>query len=236
MTYKRKKITVVMPAYNEEKAIYGVVKDFSKPYVDELIVVDNNSTDKTAELARKAGAKVLFEKKQGYDFAVLKGLKKAKGDIIIITESEGTFVGADMKKLLTYIDDADMVLGTRTCKELVDKDANMGIFLRWGNIFVAKVLQLVYGGMRLTDVGCTFRVIKKKPLKKIIPMFTYITGSYLCSGMIMDALITNLKVIEIPVHYRKRIGVGKITSSGDWKAFTLGLEILRNIFKKKFFD
>jgi len=234
MTYKRKKISVVMPAYNEEKAIYGVVKNFSKPYVDEIIVVDNNSTDKTAALASKAGAKVLSEKKQGYDFAVLKGLKKAKGDIIIITESEGTFVGADMKKLLTYIDDADMVLGTRTCKELVDKDANMGIFLRWGNIFVAKVLQLVYGGMRLTDVGCTFRVIKKKPLKKIIPMFTYITGSYLCSGMIMDTLKAKFKVIEVPVHYRKRIGVGKITSSGNWRAFTLGLEILKNIFKKRF--
>ena len=142
-----------------------------------------------------------------------------------------------MMKLLKYVDDADMVLGTRTCKELVDKDANMGLFLRWGNIFVAKILQLVYGDMRLTDVGCTFRAIKKQALKKIIDIFPlYIKGSYLCSGMIMDALKADLKLVEIPVHYRKRIGVGKITSSGNWKAFTLGLEILFNIFKKKFSD
>ena len=127
MVFKGMKVSVVIPAYNEEESIYDVVKDFSKSYVDEVIVVDNNSTDKTAELAKKAGARVVRETKQGYGYAIQRGLREAKGDIIIVTEADCTFVGDDMEKLLAYINDADMVLGTRTCMQLVEEGANMGI-------------------------------------------------------------------------------------------------------------
>jgi len=134
--YRKKKVSVVIPAYNEEENISKVIKDFSKSYVDEILVVDNNSTDKTEELAKKAGVKVIKEKRQGYGFAIQKGLKEAKGDVIILTEADQTFQGKDMMKLLSYIYDADMVLGTRTCMQLVSKNANMGFFLRWGNILI----------------------------------------------------------------------------------------------------
>ena len=199
MVYNGKKISVVIPAYNEEESIRGVVKDFSKKFVDEVIVVDNNSNDKTAEFGKKEGAKVVKEIKQGYGFAIRRGLKEAKGDVIIVTEADQTFQGKDMIKLLSYIDDADMILGTRTCKELVGRDANMGFFLRWGNIFVGKVLEFLYGNVRLTDVGCTFRAIKRKSLKKIINKFR-VGGSYFSPEMILEALKTNLKVVEIPVN------------------------------------
>jgi len=232
MAHNKKKVSVVIPAYNEEKSISRVIKDFSKSYVDEIIVIDNNSTDRTGKLAKKCGAKVIREAKQGYGFAIRRGLKEAKGSIIIVTEADQTFKGEDMKKLLAFIEDADIVLGTRTCMELVEEGANMGFFLRFGNIFVAKVLELFYGDVRLTDVGCTFRAIKKQALKKIINKFR-VGGSYFSPEMIIEALKANLKIIEIPVNYRKRVGAGKITSAGKWKAFKVGLEMLWLIFSRK---
>jgi len=231
--YNRLKVSVVIPAYNEEKSIFKTVKDFSQPCVDEIIVVDNNCTDKTPELARKAGARVVKQPLQGYGFAIRKGLEEAKGDVIIITEADQTFLGKDIYKLLAYIEDADMVLGTRTCLQLVSKDANMGKFLHWGNIFIAKLLQLFYGNVRLTDVGCTMRAIRKEALKKIIKNFT-VGGNHFSPEMIIEALKANLKVVEVPLNYRKRVGKGKITSSGKWKAFKVGLRMIWLILCKKF--
>jgi len=233
MTFRGMKVSVVIPAYNEEESIFDVVKDFSKHYVDEIIVVDNNSTDRTAELAKKAGAKVVKETRQGYGYAIQRGLREAKGKIIFITEADQTFVGKDMEKFLAYIEDADMIVGTRTCMQLVDKNANMGLFLRWGNILIAKVLEFFYGNVRLTDVGCTFRVIKKKALKKIINRFK-VGGSHFSPEMILEALRANLKVIEIPVSYKQRIGEGKITSASKFKAFIVGLKMLWLIFSRRF--
>ncbi|MDI6825964.1 MAG: glycosyltransferase family 2 protein [Candidatus Aenigmarchaeota archaeon] len=231
--YKGLKVSVVIPAYNEEESIFKTVKDFSQPCVDEIIVVDNNCTDKTPELARKAGAKVIKQPLQGYGFAIRKGLEKAKGDVIIITEADQTFIGKDVYKLLAYIEDADMVLGTRTCLQLVSKDANMGRFFLWGNIFIAKLIQFFYGNVRLTDVGCTMRAIRKKALKKIIKKFL-VGGSHFSPEMIIEALKANLKIVEVPLNYRKRIGIGKITSSGKWRAFKVGLRMIWLIFQKRF--
>ena len=233
MVFKNMKVSVVIPAYDEEESIARVVKEFSKPYVDEVIVVDNNSTDRTAELAKRAGARVVKETKQGYGYAIQRGLREARGDVIIVTEADCTFVGKDMEKLLAYIGDADMVIGTRTCMQLVDEGANMGIFLRWGNVFIAKVLQFLYGNVRLTDVGCTFRAIRKEALRKIIDKFK-VGGSHFSPEMILEALKANLKVVEIPVNYRKRIGKGKITSASKFKAFKVGLKMLWLIFSRKF--
>jgi len=110
-----------------------------------------------------------------------------------------------MEKLLAYINDADMVLGTKTCKELVSKNANMGLYLRGGNIFIAKILEIFYGNVRLTDVGCTFRAIKKICVKKINNKFK-IGGSHFSPEMIIEGLKNNLKIVEVPVNYKKRIG------------------------------
>ena len=95
--WKNKKVSVVFPAYNEEGNIATAVKDFlATDVVDELIVVDNNSKDNTAELAKKSGAKVIKETRQGYGWANRRGLKEAKGDIIITAEPDGTFIGRDI--------------------------------------------------------------------------------------------------------------------------------------------
>jgi len=229
--YVGKRVTVVIPAYNEEKAIERTVKDFSKSYVDEIIVVDNNSVDKTAELAKRAGAKVIRETRQGYGYALRKGMKEAKGDLIILTEGDATFVGDDMRKLLVYIEGVDFVLGTRSTGELREKGAKMNWFLSYGNLFLAKLIQLrFWGHVRLTDVGCTFRVIRKEALNKIINKFE-VGGSEFSPEMIILALKNNIRTVEIPIHYKVRIGKSKITSN-FWKSFKVGLKMIKIILTR----
>jgi glycosyltransferase involved in cell wall biosynthesis len=223
------KISAVMPAYNEEEVIEKVVKEFKLiPEVTEIVVVDNNSTDRTAELAKKAGAKVVKESRQGYGFACQTALREAKGDIILLTESDGTFEAKDVYKFLSYVDDVDLVLGTRTTRELIGNNAKMGWFLLWGNIALAKLVQLKFRGKtRLTDVGCTFRAIRRDALKKIINNFK-IGGSEFSPEMIIVTLKRNMRVIEIPVNYKARVGESKITSN-FWRSLKVGLGMLKLI-------
>lgn len=226
--YNGKRVSIVFPAYNEEKYISDAIKDFSLDVVDEIIVIDNNSTDKTAELAKKAGAKVIKEERQGYGYACQRGLREASGDLIILCEPDGTFLGKDVRKLLAYIDDFDFVLGTRTSKELIREGANMGFFLKWGNWSLAKIIEILYNGPNLTDVGCTFRAIKRSALEKIQDKFT-VGESHFSPEMMILALKNNIKTIEIPVNYTKRVGESKITGQ-KLKAFKLGLRMVWLIF------
>jgi len=223
--WKGKKVSVVFPAYNEEENIRKAVNDFLRQrWVDEVLVVDNNSKDATAEEIKKTEAVYIFEAKQGYGNAIRRGLREVDADYIIIAEPDGTFAGGDVIKLLAYADDFDMVLGTRTTRELIWEGANMGFFLKWGNWSLGKLIEVLFNGPNLTDVGCTMRLIKRKPLKKIQDQFT-VGGSWFSPEMMVLALLNDLKMIEISLNYRTRVGESKIT--GDmWPAFTLGLQMI----------
>ncbi|HET7221493.1 MAG TPA: glycosyltransferase family 2 protein [Vicinamibacterales bacterium] len=208
-----KSVSVIFPAYNEEGYIRPAVEDFFVPsVVDEVIVVDNNSRDRTAEEAKRTRARVVQEAKQGYGHALQRGLKEASGDIVILAEPDGTFLGRDVLKLLAYADDFDMVCGTRTTRELVWDQANMGWFLRVGNWTVAKLLQLLYGGPSLSDCGCTLRLVHRAALEQIRGELT-VGGSHFLPEMVILALKKRLKVIEVPVNYRGRVGESKITGN-----------------------
>src|SRR4051794_30732842 len=99
--YGQKSVTVVFPAYNEEQYIRSAVEDFfSAGVVDEIIVVDNNSRDRTASEARLTRARVVQEMAQGYGYALRRGLREASSDIVIMAEPDGTFIGRDVLKLL----------------------------------------------------------------------------------------------------------------------------------------
>jgi glycosyltransferase involved in cell wall biosynthesis len=211
--YGSSRVTIVLPAYNEEPNIRQAVEDFYLPgIVDEVIVVNNNSRDRTAEEAGKTGARVIDESRQGYGHALRRGLKEASGDLIILAEPDGTFIGRDVLKLLAYSEDFDMVCGTRTTRELVWTQANMGWFLRIGNWAVAKVLQFLFGGPSLSDCGCTLRLTHRRALERIQDELT-VGGSHFLPEMVILGLKKNLKIIEIPVNYRGRIGESKITGS-----------------------
>jgi glycosyltransferase involved in cell wall biosynthesis len=208
-----KSVSVVLPAYNEEGYIRPAVEDFFVPgVVDEVVVVDNNSRDRTAEEARLTRARLVTEPRQGYGYALQRGLREATGDIVIMAEPDGTFIGRDVLKLLAYADEFDMVCGTRTTRELVWDQANMGWFLRMGNWAVAKMLQLLYGGPSLSDCGCTLRLTHRAALDRIAGDLT-VGGSHFLPEMVILALKRRLKVIEVPVNYRGRVGKSKITGN-----------------------
>jgi glycosyltransferase involved in cell wall biosynthesis len=208
-----KSVSVVFPAYNEEGYIRPAVDDFFIPsVVDEVVVVDNNSRDRTADEVRRTRARLVTESRQGYGYALRRGLQEATGDIVILAEPDGTFIGRDILKLLAYADDFDMVCGTRTTRELLWDQANMGWFLRMGNWTVAKMLQLLYGGPSLSDCGCTLRLTHRSALERIRGDLT-VGGSHFLPEMVILALKKGLKVIEVPVNYRGRVGESKITGN-----------------------
>ena len=177
-----------------------------------MVVVDNNSRDGTADRVRDTRARLVHEAAQGYGHALRRGLREAAGDIIILAEPDGTFVGRDVLKLLAYADDFDMVCGTRTTRELVWAQANMGWFLRIGNVAVAKMIQVLYGGPSLTDCGCTLRLTHRKALEQIIDRL-HVGGSHFLPEMVIRGLQQGLRVIEVPVNYRGRVGESKITGT-----------------------
>lgn len=211
--HRGKTVSVVFPAYNEEQYIRPAIEDFLiGDVVDEIVVVDNNSRDRTAAQAAATPARVVTETRQGYGFALRRGLAEATGDIVILAEPDGTFIGRDVLKLLAYADDFDMVCGTRTTRELIWDQANMGWFLRMGNWTVAKLLQVLHGGPSLSDCGCTLRLTHRAAVEQIRAELT-VGGSHFLPEMVILALRHRLKVIEIPVNYRGRVGESKITGS-----------------------
>ena len=228
--YGDKRVSVVLPAYNEEEHIRQAVGDFFLPgIVDEIIVVDNNSRDRTAEEAARTPARIVAESAQGYGYALRRGLREATGELVILAEPDGTFVGRDILKLLAYSEDFDMVCGTRTTRELIWAQANMGWFLRVGNWAVAKLIQILHDGPSLTDCGCTLRLIRRSALARIADRFT-VGGSHFLPEMVILALKSGLRVIEVPVNYRGRVGESKIT--GTFKGTLLtGTRMIGLVFR-----
>jgi glycosyltransferase involved in cell wall biosynthesis len=223
--WEGKKISVVLPAYNEGQNIKKAVNEFFKTgVVDEIVVVDNNSKDNTFSEAKKAGATVVSEKNQGYGWALRRGLYEAKGDYVFTCEPDGTFVARDIFKFLPYSEEFEVIFGTRTSKSLIWTGANMQWFLRMGNVAVAKMLEYLFNGPCLTDVGCTFKFIKKDALRKIQRKFT-VGKSHFSPEFMLLCIKNKLKCVEIPVNYKSRVGESKIT--GNFKrAFKLGMVMI----------
>lgn len=231
--WRNKKVSVIFPTYNEKDSIRNAIEDFfNSGFVDEIVVVNNNAVEGTDQEVKKTKAVLVYEKKQGYGYAIQKGLSAATGDYLIISEPDGTFEGKDVIKLLAYSDDFDYVLGTRTTKELIWKGANMNFFLKWGNWAVAKMMEFLYNTTTLTDVGCTMRLIKRPLYEKIKNHFT-VGREHFGPEMTLLVIKTGAKFIEIPVNYKPRVGKSSVTGSMK-KAFFLGLRMIFLILKYRF--
>ena len=211
--WQQQRISVVLPAYNEAEFIGSAVDSFfSTGVVDEVIVVNNNSTDATASEAAKTRARLVHETTQGYGAALQRGLGEAQGDLIVLAEPDATFVSKDVLKLLAYADDFDLVCGTRTTRELIWAEANMGWFLRLGNLAVAKLTQMLFNTCSLSDCGCTLRLVRRDKLERFRRKLT-VRGSHFLPEMVILAHLHGLSIIEIPVNYRGRVGTSKITGT-----------------------
>ena len=223
--WKNNRVSLVFPTYNEKDSILAAIKDFQGDgYIDEVIVVNNNAAAGTDEEVRKTSARLVHEPRQGFGFSIQKGLREASGDLVIVSEPDGTFAGHDVIKLLAYSDDFEMVLGTRTTKALIWDGAYMGWLLRMGNYAVAKMLEFLFNTVYLSDVGCTMRLIRKTSLDRIMDKFE-VTGSCFNPEMVMAARVNGVSFIEIPVNYKPRVGKSMGTKN-IFNAVLLGLGMI----------
>jgi glycosyltransferase involved in cell wall biosynthesis len=230
-------IKVIIPAYNEQDAIANVINDIPE-IVDEVIVVSNNSTDNTEINAKKAGATVLKENRKGYGFACLKGMDYIESSAIldpyhipeIIVFLDGDY--SDYPEQLTEIiapiinDNIDFVVGSRV-KKLREFGAMtpQQIFGNW----LATFLMKLFFGANFTDLG-PFRAIK---YNKLLALKMQDKTYGWTVEMQLKALKQKLTYVEVPMKYRNRIGVSKVSGTVKGTIFA-GIKILGWIFKYSF--
>lgn len=205
-------IWVVIPAFNEAKSIALVLRDLPN-MVDEVVVVDNKSTDGTADEAEKAGATVLFEAQKGYGYACLKGIaylaQKAKPkDIVVFLDGDYSDYPEELEQLIDPIlkNEALFSLGTRVTPQLEKKALTPQ--QRFGNALATQLMKLFYGS-RFTDLG-PFRAIEWQTLERL-KMSDKTYGWTV--EMQLKVLKKNIPYAEIPVRYRPRIGVSKVSGT-----------------------
>ena len=229
---KKPVIDVIIPAYNEEKSIGLVIGDIPGDLVREIIVCNNNSTDQTGPVARSAGATVVDQKRKGYGSACLKGIEYIRNkdlndqpDIIVFLHGDYSDHPEQMPELVRPIleEGVDLVIGSRALGEM-EKGAMMPQQV-FGNWLATNLIRLFYN-YQFTDLG-PFRAIRWDKLLEINmedPDFGWTVE------MQVKAAKYKLKCVEVPVRYRKRVGVSKV--SGTVRGTILaGHKILWTIFK-----
>jgi len=222
-------IKVIIPAYNEEDSIAKVIGEIPT-IVSEIIVVNNNSTDNTEANAKNAGATVLTEKNKGYGNACLKGLtyianQKVKPDILVFLDGDYSDYPHELTKIVAPIieNNIDFVIGARV-KNLREA-GSMTTPQLFGNWLATNLMRLFFGAT-FTDLG-PFRAIKYDKLL----MLNMIDKTYGWTvEMQLKALKHKLTYTEIPVNYKNRIGVSKVSGTVKGSIFA-GVKILSWIFK-----
>lgn len=229
-TPKGRKIYVIIPAYNEQDAIAKVINDISKTLVTEIIVGNNNSKDQTALVAKNAGATVVDAPQAGYGNACLAGInylrnKAQKQDIIVFIDGDYSDYPEEIPDLIAPIinSKADLVIGSRA---LGNKEkGSMTLPQEFGNWLATRLIAFFYK-VKFTDLG-PFRALDWENLM-LINMQDRTYGWTV--EMQIKAAKLNLRCTEVPVKYRKRIGVSKV--SGTLKGVILaGYKIIWMIFK-----
>ena len=225
-----KSVSLILPTYNEKDSIRASVEEFyATGVLDEIIVVNNNAAAGTSEEVAETPAREVFETIQGYGAAIRRGFREASGDLVVVAEPDGTFRGHDLRKVLAYAEDFEVVYGSRTVKEFIWEGANMGLFLKWGNYAVAKLMEILFNTTSLTDVGCTMRCIHRETLRELEPFFT-VNGNFFGPEMMVISILKKRRMIQVPVNYTKRVGTSSVTGSLS-VAIHLGLQMIGLILR-----
>ncbi|MEZ5014747.1 MAG: glycosyltransferase family 2 protein [Chitinophagales bacterium] len=226
------RIDVIIPVFNESDSIAHVLRDIPSDLVREVVVVNNGSTDNTAEIARQNGATVLLESKKGYGAACLKGITYLKSkaeeeqpEIVVFIDGDYSDYPEQMRELVqpVIMEDYDMVIGSRARgKRIKGSMAPQQIFGNW----LATTLMRWLFKVQYSDLG-PFRAIKWKQLLQLQMVDTNYGWTV---EMQVKAAKQKLKCTEIPVDYRPRIGKSKVT--GTIKGTIMaGYKIIITIFK-----
>ena len=220
--YRDKTISLVIPCYNEEEGLRQLLPKIPD-IVDEVLIVDNASTDNTARVARELGARVVEEKMKGYGRAYKTGFKNATGDIIITMDGDGTYPPESITLLLYILfeEDVDFISARRWRSKSLQRKSPIRIF---GNIilsFTMAALYLCY----IVDSQSGMWVFKKNVLPNLKLSSD---GMALSEEIKIEAFSNkNIKTLEIPIYYGERVGTSKLNI---WRDGILNLLFL---FKKR---
>jgi glycosyltransferase involved in cell wall biosynthesis len=219
-------ITLIIPALNEAACIGPLLAELPTGMIQQLLIVDNGSTDDTAGVARRAGAHVVVEPRRGYGYACAAGVAAASGELLAFMDGDGSFVPGELAALLVPILDgsADLALGTRMRGGMMA--GAMPPHQRFGNQLVARLMHRLYG-LRLTDLG-PFRVVRRDLLNTLA--MREMTYGWPVE-MIVKAARQGARIVELPVSYRPRsAGVSKV--GGTARGTVLATyRILRTTFR-----
>ena len=219
------KIAVLIPAYNEEVTIKKVVEDFRKELPDsDIYVYNNNSKDKTEELAKEAGAIVINEYKQGKGNVVRSMFRDIEADIYIMVDADDTYPANEVHPLIEAVREgkADMVIGDRLSNGTYGKE-NKRNFHGFGNALVKNTINMIFKA-KLNDIMTGYRVFNREFVKNF-PVLS--KGFEIETEMTFHALDRNYKIVEIPITYRDRPegSVSKLNTFSD------GFRVIKTIIK-----
>lgn len=225
-----KEVSVVLMTYAEKGSIRAVIERFfATGLVDEVLVVDNNAEPGTRQEVTATRARIVSEPRQGYGFATMRGLREARGDLVVLAEPDGTFAPEDILKLLVYSNECDVVLGTRTTRELIWAGANMDWFLRLGNWGVAKLMEFLFNTSHISDVGCTYRLLRRETAQ-FMAEHMQVGGHHAGVEIMLLTIITGRRFVEVPVNYLPRVGKSSVTGH-RWLAIRVGARMIGLILK-----
>jgi len=197
---KATKIAILIPCHNEEPTVAEVVTAFRAELPDaQVYVFDNNSTDRTAERALAAGAKVLTEPRQGKGFVVQSMFRRVEADVYVMVDGDATYPAAEVRRLMAPViaDEADMVVGSRLHSQTQSEFRQIN---RWGNRLVLALLNSIFG-VRLTDILSGYRAFNRKFVKGL-PLFG--GGFEIETELTIKAIARGWRIVEIPTTLTSR--------------------------------
>ena len=228
-------VTVALTSYNDEQSIAAAVKDFlAHPAVRRVLVVSNNSTDRTLEFGQRAGAIAFNEPSQGYGRCVYRCLteavKLADTELIVLCEGDRTFRAHDIDKLLAYAPHADIVNGTRTVERLRQYSTQLSTFMYYGNLFVGKLLEAKHlGASTITDVGTTYKLCRRSALLQLLPTLDPSVNLEFNAHFLDVSLRNGYAVVECPITFHPRVGLSKGGNTNNVRALQVGCRMMFGI-------
>lgn len=211
------RVSVVLPCLNEIASVGAVVREvtdtFTRAGIDgEIVVVDNGSTDGSGRAAADAGARVVRESRRGYGNAYLAGFDAATGDVVVMADADGTYDFSALPRLLEHIEGGDdLVVGVRE----IERGAMPWFHRRVGNPALSLFVRVLHHG-RVSDAYCGMRAIRRDALERLRLRQP---GMELALEMIVRASRARMRISEVPIRYRVRVGESKLRTIRDgWRS------------------
>lgn len=220
--WQNKTVAVILPVSKPGAPVRRTIMDFDGTgFVDEIIAVNNTGIDIGNEVKKTRARLITTTGDNGFGGATLKGIKATKADLIIISESKGSFEGSDILKFLSYSGDFEMVFGARTHVPLIENKSQMFLLKRVVEAVFGKLISLLYLCPPLTDTGCNYWLTSRRGLRKIASECRANSKIFTTEWLLLAAK-NKVKFIQIPVNFKRNEGVPlkvDIINLGVWAIF-----------------